>query len=164
MTMSERAGASWTGSVVSVYTTPEASAPMQALESVRAVADRGLEGDRYFNNAGFYSGTPGPFRQISLIEEESLDALVRDHGMTVEPGETRRNIVTRGVPLNHLIDREFRVGSAVIRGLKLCEPCAHLVALTGKHGYLPNLIHRGGLHAEIVSDGEIRPGDEITPL
>lgn len=161
--MDKRTAVSWTGSVVSIYTTPEASAPMQPHDSIRAVAGRGLDGDRYFNEVGFYSGTPGPFRQVSLIENESLEALVRDHEMVVEPGETRRNIVTRGVPLNHLVGREFRVGSALIRGLKLCEPCAHLVALTGKHGYLPNLLHRGGLHAEIIGDGEIRIGDEIAP-
>lgn len=154
----------WAGSVVAIYTTPEASAPMQPHDAARAVAGRGIEGDRYFNNGGFYSGTPGPLREISLIEEESLEALARDHGMTVEPGETRRNIVTRGVPLNHLVGREFRLGSATIRGVKLCEPCAHLVALTGKRGYLANLIHRGGLHAEIIGDGEIRIGDEIVPL
>ena len=164
MTSREHVTAIWTGSVMSIYLVPEASASMRSHDSVRAVAGRGLLGDRYFNNIGFYSGTPGPLRQISLIEEETLDALVRDHGMVVEPGETRRNIVTRGVPLNHLVGREFRVGSATIRGVKLCEPCAHLVALTGKHGYLPNLIHRGGLHAEIIGDGEIRSGDEVVPL
>jgi len=153
----------WSGTVVSLHIAPEASAPMEERDVVRAVAGRGLEGDRYSEHRGFYSGTPGPLREISLIEEETLEALVRDHEMVVVPGETRRNIVTRGVPLNHLVGREFLVGSAVIRGVKLCEPCAHLVAVTGKRGYLPNLIHRGGLHAEIIRDGEIRLGDEIVP-
>jgi MOSC domain-containing protein YiiM len=162
--MSERGTLSWNGSVVSIYTTPEASAPMQAHDSVRVVAGRGIEGDRYFTGSGFYSGTTGPLREISLIEEETLEALVRDHEMVVEPGETRRNIITRGVPLNHLVGREFRVGTAMIRGVKLCEPCVHLVALTGKHGYLANLLHRGGLHAEIIADGEIAIGDSIEPV
>ncbi|MGH2549154.1 MAG: MOSC domain-containing protein [Thermomicrobiales bacterium] len=162
--MSRRSAETWNGSVVSIYTTPEASAPMFARDSIRAVAGRGLEGDRYFSGAGFYSSTTGPLREISLIEEETLEALVRDHEMVVEPGETRRNIITRGVPLNHLVGRDFRVGTAVIRGVKLCEPCVHLVALTGKHGYLANLLHRGGLHAEIVADGEIRIGDGIEPV
>ncbi len=136
---------------------------MEERDVVQAVAGKGLIGDRYFNEVGFYSGTPGPLREISLIEEETLEALARDHEMVVVPGETRRNIVTRGVPLNHLVGREFLVGSTVIRGVKLCEPCAHLVAVTGKRGYLLNLIHRGGLHAEIIGDGEIRPGDAIVP-
>lgn len=161
--MSNRANPAWTGSVISIHIAAEASAPMAERAVVQAVAGKGLIGDRYFEKVGFYSGTPGPLREISLIEEETLEALARDHEMVVVPGETRRNIVTRGVPLNHLVGREFQVGSAVIRGVKLCEPCAHLVAVTGKRGYLPNLIHRGGLHAEIVGDGEIRTGDAIIP-
>jgi MOSC domain-containing protein YiiM len=152
---------SWRGAVVTIPIAPEASASMEPRETVHAVAGRGIEGDRYFNGNGFYSGSPGPFRQISLIEEETLDALRRDHDLEVAPGATRRNIVTRGVPLNHLINREFRVGGAILRGVKLCEPCAHLVDLTGQRALLSTLIHRGGIQAEILQDGEIHLGDPI---
>jgi MOSC domain-containing protein YiiM len=151
----------WRGLVVSIHLAPEASAPMESVARARAVAGRGLEGDRYFKATGFYSDHPGPFREISLIEEETLAALARDHELTLPPGVTRRNVVTRGVPLNHLVGRDFRVGGALLRGVKLCEPCVHVVAVTGIKGLLPTLIHRGGLHAQILTDGEIAVGDLV---
>lgn len=151
----------WQGAVVSIHVAGEAGAPMQPVERARAVADRGLKGDRYFEGRGFYSYHEGPIREVSLIEAETLEALARDHNLAVAPGETRRNITTRGVPLNHLVGREFRVGGATLRGVELCEPCKHLVDVTGKKSLLPTLVHRGGLHAQVVADGEIRPGDGI---
>jgi MOSC domain-containing protein YiiM len=149
------------GAVVSIHVASEAGAPMRAVEEVRAVAGRGLVNDRYYEGEGFYSYHEGPIREVSLIEAETIEALGRDHGLTVEPGETRRNITTRGVPLNHLVGREFRVGGATLRGVELCEPCKHLVDVTGKRSLLPTLVHRGGLHAQVLVDGEIRPGDGI---
>ena len=154
----------WTGSVVSVYVAEDGGAPMRAVEEARAVAERGLEGDRYHDGKGYYSYHEGPIREVSLIEEETVEALGRDHGMEVAPGETRRNVMTRGVPLNHLVGREFRVGEAILEGVELCEPCEHLVAVTGKRGLLPNLIHRGGLHARVVKSGIIRPGDAVEAI
>jgi len=118
-------------------------------------------GDRYHDGKGFYSYHEGPIREVSLIEAETVEALGRDHGLSVEPGETRRNITTRGVPLNHLVGRKFRVGSVTLRGVELCEPCKHLVDVTGKESLLPTLVHRGGLHAQVVEGGEIRLGDPV---
>ena len=83
---------------------------------------------------------------ITLIEAEALEALEREHGVRLEPHESRRNIVTRGVALNELVGREFRVGEVVLRGLMLCEPCRHLEKLTGKQ-LIRGLVHRGGLRA-----------------
>jgi MOSC domain-containing protein YiiM len=151
----------WRGEVVTIHIAAAAGAPMEERAVVTAVAGRGIIGDRYFAGEGFYSYYPGPLREISLIEEETLEALARDHDLTVALGATRRNIVTRGVPLNHLVGREFRVGGALLRGVKLCEPCKHLVEVTGQRSLLPSLIHRGGLHAEIVADGEIQVGDPV---
>ena len=73
---------------------------------------------------------------------------------------SRRNIITQGIALNHLVEQEFRIGDVVLRGTRLCEPCAHLEKLTVK-GALRGLIHRGGLRAEIVKGGIIRVGDPI---
>ena len=134
---------------------------MTEIDSARAVAGRGLEGDRYFEGKGFYSDYPGPIREVSLIEEETMQALQRDHDLVLAPGITRRNILTRGVPLNHLVGREFRVGGATFRGVELCERCKHLVEVTGIRSLLPTLIHRGGLHAQILSGGLIRVGDVV---
>jgi MOSC domain-containing protein YiiM len=98
-----------------------------------------------------------------LIEIEAIEALRRDYDIDIAPGLSRRNIVTRGVALNHLVEREFTVGEVILRGTRLCEPCSHLERLT-RRGVLRGLIHRGGLRAEIVSGGMIQIGDGIVPL
>jgi MOSC domain-containing protein YiiM len=151
------------GTVVSLHIAPGAAAPMRSVLEVRAVPGRGLEGDRYFNSIGTFSNDPGTGRHVTLIEIEAVEALQRDYRVEVSAGAARRNIVTRGVALNHLVEREIRVGEAVLRGARLCDPCSHLEKLT-RSGVLRGLIHRGGLRAEIVSGGMIRVGDPIIPI
>lgn len=148
------------GAVVSIHTADASSRPMKSVSEVRAVAGKGLEGDRYFKQVGTYSDKPGPDREVTLIEIEAIESLKRDYGVEIDPGASRRNVVTRGVPLNHLIGREFRVGEVTLRGIRLCEPCSHLERLSQK-GVLRGLIHRGGLRAQILTDGTIRVGDTV---
>ena len=129
-----------------------------STDQVRAVAGRGLEGDRYFNNAGTFSNSPGAGRAVTLIESEAIDAVARDCGCELDYKDTRRNIVTRGVALNDLIDREFRGGGVRLRGVRLCEPCK--VSFPDAN-VKEALVSRGGLRADILTDGEIRVGDSI---
>src|SRR4051812_2069387 len=96
---------------------------MVAVDEVRAVEGAGLDGDRYASRTGTFSDRPGTGRHVTLIEAEAIAAVLRE-GLPFEAAETRRNVVTAGVPLNHLVDREFRVGDVVLRGMRLCEPCA----------------------------------------
>ncbi len=149
--------------MVSLHITAERATPTKSVDSVRAVPGRGLDGDRYFFERGTYSDRPGPWREITLIELEAIEALARDNELSVAPGETRRNVVTRGAPLNHLVGREFLVGEVRLRGVRLCEPCTHLEGLTHR-GILSGLVHRGGLRAQILNEGTIRVGDPITPV
>jgi MOSC domain-containing protein YiiM len=151
------------GTIVSLHIAPTGAAPMQSVDQVKAVAGRGLEGDRYFNELGTYSNYPGTGRHVTLIEIEAVQALKRDYDIDMAPGHSRRNIVTRGVALNHLVEREFSVGQVILRGTRLCEPCSHLEKLT-RQGAMRGLIHRGGLRAEIVTGGMIQIGDAIVPL
>jgi MOSC domain-containing protein YiiM len=132
------------------------------VETVEAVPGKGLAGDRYFQQDGTFSKPGAPDREVTLIEREALKALAEEAGIALEPTEARRNLVTEGVPLNHLVGREFTVGEAVLRGLRLCEPCDHLEGLTVK-GVKKGLIHRGGLRAQVVRGGTLRPGDAIRP-
>ena len=97
---------------------------------------------------------------MTLIESEALDAASREAGLGFLPEDSRRNIITRGVRLNDLVGQEFQVGSVKLRGVELCEPCAHLAQLAGKP-ILRSLVHRGGLRADILSDGVIHVGDRI---
>ena len=148
------------GSVHSIHITAVAGEPTVSVEEARAVAGKGLEGDRYFSGSGSWSSTPGSGRQVTLIELETIEALERDYEMKIEPGQARRNIVTSGVALNHLVGREFSAGEVRLRGMRLNEPCDRLARLTDEK-VKQGLVHRGGLRADIVSGGVIRVGDEI---
>lgn len=151
------------GVVVSIQIAQAATSPMRAVAEVHAVAGKGLEGDRYFKQTGTFSNEPGLGRDVTLIEFEAVQALKRDYGIDLSAADARRNIVTRGVALNHLIGREFKVGEVTLRGVRLCEPCAHLENLSRK-GVMRGLVHRGGLRADILTGGMIRVGDAVNPL
>lgn len=152
----------WQGRVEGIQISPAGSAPMQAVTEAHAVAGRGLEGDRYFRANGTYSKKAGPDRELTLIEAEAVEGFASEYGGQFDPRDSRRNILTRDVPLNHLVGREFRIGDVVLRGIRLCEPCGHLAKLTGQK-VVPGLVHRGGLRAQIVVTGTIRVGDIIQP-
>ncbi len=152
----------FTGSVHSIHIAAVASEPTTSVDEARAVPGKGLEGDRYFNREGTYSDRHGPDRELTLIEIETIEALERDYKLKIDPGAARRNIVTHGVPLNHLVGHEFSVGEVTLRGLRLNEPCNHLASLT-EEKVKQGLVHRGGLRAQILSEGVIRPGDEVRP-
>jgi MOSC domain-containing protein YiiM len=154
--------AMWQGSVVSIHIAPAAGLPMETVPEARAIAGRGLEGDRYALGVGYYSNTPGPGgRELTLVETETLEALPA-FGVKLSAAETRRNVATSGVPLNHLVGREFWIGAVWLRGTRLCEPCKYLEGLT-QPGAMVALIHRGGLRAQILNDGVMRAGDTIKP-
>lgn len=154
--------AMWQGSVVSIHIAPAAGLPMETVPEARAFAGRGLERDRYSLGIGYYSNTPGPGgRELTLIETETLEALP-GIGVKLSAAGTRRNIATTGVPLNHLVGREFWIGAVRLRGTRLCEPCRYLEGLT-QPGAMLALLHRGGLRAQIINDGVIRVGDTIKP-
>ncbi|MFN2389829.1 MAG: MOSC domain-containing protein [Actinomycetota bacterium] len=149
------------GRVAAIYIGPEEAGPLDAVAEVRAVAGAGLEGDRYFVGRGNKSDRPSPGRQVTLIEREAIEAAARDHGVVLALGDPRRNIVTEHVALNHLVGREFAVGEARFRGVKLCEPCSYVAKLIGDKRVVKALIHRGGLNAEIVTSGTVRVGDRV---
>jgi MOSC domain-containing protein YiiM len=150
----------WEGVVVAIHVAPAAGAPTRAVEVARAVPGRGLQGDRYFERTGTYSRQRGSGRAITLVEDEAIVALYQEVGIELPPGGTRRNVVTRGVPLNHLVDRDFLIGDVLLHGTRLCEPCGHLERLTQK-GARRALVHRGGLRADILTEGIIRVGDSV---
>lgn len=149
-----------TGQVVSLHLCASAGAPMQTLDEVRAIAGLGLDGDRYTLKLGTYSKKDAPDRQFTLIEAEALEALGRDYGVVLTPAESRRNAVTRGASLNHLVGRTFRIGEVTLRAARLCDPCGYLERLTGKDVF-KGLVHRGGLRCEILVGGAMRAGDRL---
>jgi len=149
------------GTIESIHVAPEGGAAMQPLQEIQALAGRGLDGDRYCLEVGAFSDREGPERQVTLIEAEVLEAVARDHDLVIEPNISRRNLVTRGVALPHLVGQTFCVGEAEFRGVKLNEPCQYFQDLIQMDGVIEALMHRSGLNAEVVSGGTIRVGDTV---
>jgi len=144
------------GVVELIATAPGPSVVMQVHDRATARAHRGLEGDRYATGEGTFSNTGGRGHDLTLVEAEALPP-------DLAPADARRNVVVRGIALDDLIGRRFRVGSVECLGQRRCEPCAHLERLTHP-GVLRALVHRGGLRADVVADGEIRVGDPVVAL
>jgi hypothetical protein len=148
-----------TAQLVAIYISPTAGTLPHSVLRARAQAGRGLDGDRYAAGAGTFSVNAG-VRDVTLIEEEALAQFEREHGQPLDAAQSRRNLLTRGVRLNDLVGVDFLVGAVPMRGLRLCEPCTHLARLTFPAA-LPGLVHRGGLYAQILQDGELTVGDAI---
>jgi MOSC domain-containing protein YiiM len=144
------------GTVEAIHIHAERNEPMIPIPEARLEAGVGIAGDRY---AGL--GITGS--EITFIGAEGIETMVAETGIPLDARETRRNVMTRGVDLNALVDRRFRVGEAVCRGIKPCTPCDHLESLT-RPGVRSGLSSRGGLRADILVGGTIRPGDAIGEL
>jgi hypothetical protein len=149
------------GTVVEILIAVSPAERMLPQQSVRALPGRGLEGDRYFLGIGTFSPQPQkPDFEITLIEQENVRAFAAEFGLAFTAADARRNIATKGVRLNELVGREFYIGEVRIRGIRLCEPCNHL-AKSGSPMVLKGLVHKGGLRAQILSEGQISLGDKI---
>jgi MOSC domain-containing protein YiiM len=148
------------GRIESIHIAAAAKSPMLEVREVKAVPEVGLEGDRYAQKQGTFF-KPEPDFELTLIEAESVEAAQREFALKLTPGESRRNLVTRGVPLNKLVGKNFQIGAVKAHCIRLCEPCSHLQALTGQP-VIKALVHRGGLRAQILSEGLIRTGDIVS--
>jgi MOSC domain-containing protein YiiM len=135
------------GVVESIHVIPEEEGSPQLVDRVRVHSGGGLEGDHHTAD-------------VTLIEAEALEGVADEHGIELGPGESRRQIMTRGIALNDLVGERFRVGGVELVGVELCEPCSHLQSLT-QPGVLRAFVHRAGINADVLSDGEIAPGDRV---
>jgi MOSC domain-containing protein YiiM len=151
------------GEVVAIHVAPGAGEPMRAYDLVALTAGKGIDGDRYASGVGTYSDRPGPQRQVTLIEAEAVAAVEAELGVSITYADTRRNVTTRGVPLNHLVERDFTVGDVRLRGIKLCEPCGDLQQRLGIDRLVQAFAHRAGLNAEVLTGGELRVGSPVRP-
>jgi len=153
------------GTVAAIALAERAAGTMFTVDHAKALAHRGLAGDRYAAKTGTFTPANDTARgyDLTLIEAEAIDSLTLPEGRRIGYAEARRNIVTRGIDLNALVGRRFRVGDVECLGRRLCEPCSHLERLTTK-GALRGLIHRGGLRADVLSDGEMAIGALIETI
>jgi len=150
------------GRVTAIYRAPADGATPEAVESVRAVADRGLEGDRYFADAGTFAERDGS--DLTLVAAEALEALAVEAAIDLGPGAHRRNVTTSGIDLGALVGERFRIGDAVCVGTGPCTPCAYLEEHLAEPGLREAMDGRGGLRARIVDTGVVRTGDDISLL
>lgn len=145
------------GIVESIHIAEAASEPMKEISSATLIVGKGIAGDRYASEAGTFSNYPKD-HELTLVEAEVAGEL------GFAPGETRRNILTRGVRLNDLVGKRFRVGNALCEGTRLCEPCAYLEMVTNRPGLVAEMVGRGGLRAVILEGATIAPGDPVQSL
>jgi hypothetical protein len=151
------------GTLAGIFIADAAGTPMRSLTRAELVAGRGIVGDRYFSETGTFSPTAKkPSQEVTLVEAEEVDAFAAATGTPIRAEALRRNLVTRGVRLNDLVGVEFSIGSVVLKGIRLCEPCDHLARLT-QPSVLAGLVHRAGLRAAIVSGAVVAVGDAIAP-
>jgi MOSC domain-containing protein YiiM len=144
------------GLVEAIFVTSEHGELPVPVERVQAHAGRGLEGNRYY----WADGDAPPGRAVTLVAAEAMDAVASEGEVSIEPAATRRNVLTRGIDVNELVGKRFRIGDVECEGVELCEPCAHLESMT-QPGAIKALVHRAGLNADILNDGEIRVGDRV---
>ena len=154
------------GKLLAIQVADAAAAPMRAIDEVEATTGKGLVGDRYASCNGKYppdaDGNVLPKREVTLIEAETLAAVADETGKTFSHAQTRRNLLTEDVPLNHLVGKSFSIGEVELRGIELCEPCGYLEQM--HPGIMQPLIHCGGLRAQVVRGGTLRVNDTIRCL
>ncbi|RVU48552.1 MOSC domain-containing protein [Lujinxingia sediminis] len=150
----------WQGTLYQIWICAERGGVPATVTQAEAVASTGLRGDRYFSP----SLQRDPARQVTLISAEVLTEVAKEQNIDLRDGRHRRQLVVQGAPLNDLVGHEFVIGEVRLRGIELCEPCRRMARLSGEKGAIKAFVHRGGLNAEILIGGILRPGDTILPV
>lgn len=150
------------GTIFNIYISSNAGAEIISINEASLIPGKGIEGDRYYNGSGTFSALlkNNPSAELTLIEKEEIDKFNKEQCLNLSYSELRRNLVTEGIRLNNLVGKTFTIGKATLKGVRLCEPCAHLAETVNKL-VIPHLIGRGGLRAQIISTSSIRVGEQI---
>ena len=147
------------GRIEGIYITDTNGRLPQPVDRVEAVSGAGLRGNRYF----FTDGDAPPGRAVTLIAAEALEGFEAETGIPLSAAESRRNVLVRGVDVNALVGKRFRIGEIECEGVELCEPCTHLEGMT-RPGVIKGMVHRAGLNADVLTDGEIAVGDPVSEI
>ncbi|WP_266081110.1 MOSC domain-containing protein [Haladaptatus caseinilyticus] len=151
------------GHVTDLFIAAAGSEPMQSVMEVQAVANKGLQHDRYFNGTGYYS--PYDVCQVTVIAGEAIDEINQKFELDLTAGEHRRNIVTEGIDVHDLLKHRFRIGGVVLEGTRPRPPCAHVEQINEQDGVARALKKgRGGICADVIESGRISVGDSITNI
>ena len=131
---------------------------IQEVESINVLANKGIVGDRHFDDYN------DPYCQLSLIESENIDYYNTKFGLNINYVDFRRNIITRGIELNHLVGKKLKIGNVEVEGIDLCRPCKHLTEILNQDNILKEFLRRGGLRCQILTSSKISVGDVIKIL
>ena len=128
---------------------------IKEVVSIEVLVNKGVIGDRHFKDFN------DPYCQLSLIESENIDYYNLKYGLNIPYVNFRRNIVTKGIRLNELVGKKFKIGNVELEGVDLCRPCRHLTEVLNQNNILKEFIRKGGLRCQILSSSTIQIGDEI---
>ncbi len=128
---------------------------IKEVKTINVLANKGIIGDRHFQEIN------DPYNQISLIESESIDNYNIKFGLNISYIDFRRNVITKGVRLNDLVGKKFKVGDVALVGIDLCRPCKHLSENLNQNNIIKEFLRNGGLRCQILSSAKINVGDQI---
>lgn len=148
-------------SLQAIYVCKNAGEKMQAVNSAYAVADKGLQGDRYFNRTGYWDPVEGC--QVTLISEHDLKLARRGNSLKMDKGQHRRNLLISGIKTSALKDRQFQIGDAIFQYLKPRPPCGYLNQIEGK-GMAKALSYNSGICIKVIRSGTVRVNDQLIIL
>ena len=129
--------------------------PINEVNSINVLANQGIVGDRHFNEFN------DPYNQITLIESENIDYYNIKYGLNIPYKDFRRNIITKGIKLNDLVGKRFKIGKVELEGIDLCRPCKHLSEILDQDNIIKEFLRRGGLRCQILTSSTIEVGDKI---
>jgi MOSC domain-containing protein YiiM len=138
-----------------IYVCDAAGQPMRRCNEVRAIAERGLDGDRYLLGTGYYSQRDDC--QVTLVESEALDRMAARFDVRVGAGEHRRNLVTRGIELRRLEGKRLHLGDVILQYERPRPPCAYMGRLT--QPVMTRALGEGsGICARVIRSGRLFEG------
>ena len=144
--------------VLKLGITANSNQPIQEVNSIEVLANKGIIGDRHFQEFN------DPYNQISLIESENIDDYNMRFGLNIPYIDFRRNVITKGIKLNDLVGKKLKVGSVELEVIDLCRPCRHLTEMLNQDNVLKEFLRKGGLRCQILSSSNIKIGDKIEVL
>ena len=125
------------------------------VNTIDLVAGKGIIGDRHFKDYN------DPYNHLSIIESENIDEYNKKYNLDIPYLNFRRNIVTRGIKLNDLIEKKLMIGNVKLEVIDLCRPCRHLSEKLKKGNIVKEFLRKGGIRCEILNDGKISTADQI---
>ncbi len=122
---------------------------------INLIAGKGVIGDRHFKDYN------DPLNQLSIIESENIDEYNLKYKLNIPYLNFRRNIVTKGIKLNDLVEKKILIGSVKLEVIDLCRPCRHLSEKLGRYDIIKEFLRKGGIRCQILNDGKISLSDQI---